>query len=61
MPEHGRRILGRAMGGMLFALGVAMVALTLARGGGPLAVGILIGVAFALLGALRFRAAGGSG
>jgi hypothetical protein len=30
-----------------------MVVITLARGGGPLAVGVLVGVAFAVLGALR--------
>lgn len=34
-------------------LGVAMVVATLARGGGPLAVGVIAGAAFALLGAGR--------
>ena len=30
-----------------------MVVITLARGGGPLALGVIVGVAFAILGALR--------
>jgi hypothetical protein len=43
----------RAVGAIICALGIAMVVITLARGGGPLAVGVIVGVAFALLGALR--------
>jgi hypothetical protein len=47
--RHSTRVLGLA----LCALGVAMVATTLARGGGPLAIGVLVGVAFVVLGAGR--------
>jgi hypothetical protein len=43
----------RAVGAIICVLGVAMVVITLARGGGPLAVGVIVGVAFAALGALR--------
>jgi hypothetical protein len=40
-------------------LGIAMIASTLARGGGPLALGVVLGVLFALLGAGRVVLAGG--
>jgi len=35
------------------ALGVAMLVITLSRGGGPLATGILLGIMFVLGGGLR--------
>jgi hypothetical protein len=41
------------MGAFLCVLGVALIASTLARGGGPLALGVIIGVLFAGLGAGR--------
>lgn len=50
----------RVLGGVILVLGVAMIASAVARGGGPLAVGVVVGVAFVVLGALRFRAARGS-
>jgi hypothetical protein len=37
----------------MIVLGVAILASTLARGGGPLAVGVLLGVLFVLAGAGR--------
>jgi hypothetical protein len=43
----------RAVGAIICVLGIAMVVITLIRGGGPLAVGVVVGVAFAALGALR--------
>lgn len=43
----------RAVGAIICLLGVAMVIITLARGGGPLSIGVIVGVAFAVLGALR--------
>ncbi|MEA2437493.1 MAG: hypothetical protein QOF65_2049 [Thermoleophilaceae bacterium] len=53
--RHSTRLLG-----MLIALlGVAMVATTLARGGGPLAIGVVVGVLFTVLGAARAYLAGG--
>jgi hypothetical protein len=41
------------MGTLICVLGIAMIASTLARGGGPLALGVVLGVLFALLGAGR--------
>lgn len=38
---------------LLVVVGVAMVATTLARGGGPLATGVLLGLLFALAGGGR--------
>ena len=43
----------RAVGAIICVLGIAMIVITLARGGGPLAVGVIVGVVFAVLGALR--------
>jgi hypothetical protein len=40
------------------ALGVAMIVTTVARGGGALALGVVLGVAFVALGAGRFYLAG---
>ncbi len=41
------------IGGLLCAVGLAIVVTTLAAGGGPLALGLLVGVGFAVLGAAR--------
>jgi hypothetical protein len=52
----------RALSLLLVVVGVAMVVSTLARGGGALALGVVVGVLFAALGAARFwlaRAADG--
>ena len=38
---------------VMVALGVAMIVITLSRGGGPLAIGILFGVLFILAGGGR--------
>ena len=43
----------------LLAVGVAMVASTLAHGGGPLALGVLLGVMLTLVGAARLWLARG--
>jgi hypothetical protein len=43
----------RAVGAIICVLGIVMIVLTLARGGGPLALGVIVGAAFAVLGALR--------
>jgi hypothetical protein len=40
----------------MVVLGVVMIALTLSRGGGPLAIGILFGVLFVLAGGGRLWA-----
>ena len=51
----------RAFGVLLMLIGVAMVVSALANGGGALALGVVMGVLFALLGAGRFWLAGGRG
>lgn len=43
----------RVLSGLLCAVGVLMVVMTLARGGGPLALGLILGVLFTALGAAR--------
>jgi hypothetical protein len=47
--HHSTRVLGL----VLVVLGVALVVTTLARGGGPLATGVVVGVALAAFGAAR--------
>jgi hypothetical protein len=47
----------RALSAILCAVGVLLVVTTLARGGGPLALGVVVGVLFAILGAARLRLA----
>jgi hypothetical protein len=48
----------RLLGALLALLGIAMTVTTLARGGGPLAVGVVVGVLFTVLGAARAYLAG---
>ena len=48
----------RLLGILLVLVGLAMVVSTLVRGGGPFAIGVVFGVIFAVLGALRLRLAG---
>ncbi len=43
----------RLFGALMIGIGVVMVVSTLARGGGPLALGVILGAMFALLGAGR--------
>ena len=43
----------RVLGVLLCAVGLAMIAVTLARGGGPLALGVVAGLLFMGLGAAR--------
>jgi hypothetical protein len=43
----------RILSALLVLLGLAMVVAALARGGGPLALGVVLGVLFTLLGAGR--------
>lgn len=61
MPEprevhrHATSVLSAAM----LLIGIAMVVSTVARGGGPLAIGVLLGVLFVLAGAGRLWIARG--
>ena len=51
----------RVLSALLLVVGVAMVASALARGGGALALGVVLGTMLALLGAGRFWLAGAHG
>ena len=51
--ERAYRHTTRALGLAICLLGVALTTTALARGGGPLALGVLVGVAFIVLGAGR--------
>jgi uncharacterized membrane protein len=41
------------MSAIIFALGIAMIVVTFAEGGGPLSLGVILGVMLAALGAGR--------
>jgi hypothetical protein len=47
------------MSAVIVLIGVALLVSTLVRGGGPLAIGVLLGVLFVLAGAGRFYLARG--
>jgi hypothetical protein len=51
--ERARHNMTIALGAALALLGEAMVVATLAHGGGALTIGILVGVAFTILGCAR--------
>jgi hypothetical protein len=52
--DRAYRASTRLMGIVTFLLGLTLIVVTLARGGGPLAVGVVAGVLFAILGAIRY-------
>jgi hypothetical protein len=49
----------RVLSAVIALLGVAMVVMALVAGGGPLALGVVVGTLLALLGAARFWLARG--
>ena len=49
----------RLLAGAICALGLAMIVISLARGGSALALGVIVGAAFVALGAGRLYMAGG--
>jgi hypothetical protein len=51
----------RVFSGLLVLIGIAMVVVAIARGGGPVALGVVLGASFALLGAGRLWLARGGG
>jgi hypothetical protein len=57
--ERAYRNSTRLFSALIALLGVVMVVTTLARGGGPLALGVVLGVLFAVLGCARLYLAGG--
>jgi hypothetical protein len=52
--RHSTRLLGV----VTCALGLGVVVMTIARGGGPLSLGVVVGVGFAVVGAGRYYLAG---
>jgi hypothetical protein len=52
-PDEGYQLAVRAFSVTIIGFGVVMLVLTLARGGGPLAVGVLFGLLFIALGSGR--------
>jgi hypothetical protein len=52
-PRQVHRASTRVLYAAMLVVGVALVATTIARGGGPLAVGVVLGVLFCGLGAGR--------
>jgi hypothetical protein len=59
MPSPERLYHGsvRALSALFVVLGVTLVAVTLAAGGGALSIGVLIGIGFVAIGAGRLWAA----
>ena len=57
--QRARRNTTVVLGSLTVLVGVAMIVATLARGGGPLAVGIVVGVLFTLVGSARVYLAAG--
>jgi hypothetical protein len=52
-PRNLHRAATRVMSVVMVILGIAILVSTIARGGGPLAIGILLGVMFVAAGAGR--------
>jgi hypothetical protein len=52
-PNEGYQLAIRIFSVTIIGFGVAMLVITLARGGGPLAVGVLFGLLFIALGSGR--------
>lgn len=51
--ERAYRQSTRALGALLIVVGLVAVAVTIARGGGPLALGVILGAMLAAIGAGR--------
>ncbi|MBA2636644.1 MAG: hypothetical protein H0U79_00170 [Solirubrobacterales bacterium] len=52
-PRRVQRQGTRALSALMVCVGIAMLVVTLGRGGGPLAIGVLLGVLFVAAGAGR--------
>jgi hypothetical protein len=55
------RLSTRALAALLVLLGLAMVVSTIARGGGPLSLGVVLGIPLVLLGVARLYLARADG
>jgi hypothetical protein len=54
-PRDLHRKATRLLSSIMIAIGVLVLVLTIVNGGGPISVGVLLGVLFILAGALRLR------
>ena len=52
-PRRAHRVATRVLSLAMVAIGLVLVALTLSRGGGPLAVGVVVGILFMAAGGAR--------
>jgi hypothetical protein len=52
-PDEGYQLAVRTFSVVIIGFGLAMLVLTVARGGGPLAVGVMFGLLFIALGSAR--------
>jgi hypothetical protein len=55
-PRDVHRTATRVLSGIMVLIGVLLIVLTLAGGGGPIALGMILGILFVAAGALRLRA-----
>jgi hypothetical protein len=53
-PRDVHRGATRVISTLMVLIGIALLASTIARGGGPLAIGVLLGILFVAAGAGRF-------
>ncbi|HEY0363379.1 MAG TPA: hypothetical protein VGC83_13960 [Solirubrobacteraceae bacterium] len=60
-PRDVHRGATRVMSAVMVLIGVVLLVSTLARGGGPLAIGVLLGLLFVAAGAGRLYLARGNG
>ena len=60
-PRQVHRGATRALSSALVLIGVALLISTIARGGGPLAIGVLLGILFIAAGAGRLYLTRGGG
>ena len=56
---RARRNMTIVLGSLTALLGIAMIVATIGRGGGPVALGIVVGAAFTVLGCARVYLAAG--
>jgi hypothetical protein len=52
-PRRAHRVATRVLSLAMVAIGLVLVGVTLSRGGGPLAVGIVVGILFVAAGGAR--------
>jgi multisubunit Na+/H+ antiporter MnhG subunit len=54
-PREVHRTATRILSSIMVVLGVVLIVLTIAQGGGPISLGTILGILFLLAGILRLR------